>query len=71
MSRLLKAAMAAPVLRFAASGVTRPLHRADLIGMGDSDKLPDSGSGSYRFVEHRRYLDALWEALRAETVPES
>ena len=31
----------------------------DLIGMGDSDKLPDSGPGSYRFVEHRRYLDAL------------
>ena len=26
--------------------------------MGDSDKLPDSGHGSYRFVEHRRYLDA-------------
>jgi pimeloyl-ACP methyl ester carboxylesterase len=25
----------------------------DLIGMGDSDKLPDSGPGSYRFVEHR------------------
>jgi haloalkane dehalogenase len=35
----------------------------DLIGMGDSDKLPDSGPGSYRFVEHRRYLDALLEAL--------
>jgi haloalkane dehalogenase len=35
----------------------------DLIGMGDSDKLPDSGLGSYRFVEHRRYLDALLEAL--------
>src|SRR5579864_9185577 len=35
----------------------------DLIGMGDSDKLPDSGPGSYRFVEHRRYLDALFEAL--------
>jgi haloalkane dehalogenase len=35
----------------------------DLIGMGDSDKLPDSGRGSYRFVEHRRYLDALLEAL--------
>ena len=34
----------------------------DLIGMGDSDKLPDSGPGSYRFVEHRRYLDALLEA---------
>jgi haloalkane dehalogenase len=35
----------------------------DLIGMGDSDKLPDSGFGSYRFVEHRRYLDALLEGL--------
>jgi pimeloyl-ACP methyl ester carboxylesterase len=35
----------------------------DLIGMCDSDKLPDSGLGSYRFVEHRRYLDALLEAL--------
>jgi len=44
----------------------QPLGRCiapDLIGMGDSDKLPDSGSGSYRFVEHRRYLDALLEAL--------
>ena len=35
----------------------------DLIGMGDSNKLPDSGPGSYRFVEHRRYLDTLLEAL--------
>jgi haloalkane dehalogenase len=35
----------------------------DLIGMGDSDKLPESGTGSYRFVEHRRYLDALLESL--------
>jgi haloalkane dehalogenase len=35
----------------------------DLIGMGDSDKLPDNGPGSYRFVEHRRYLDALLQAL--------
>jgi haloalkane dehalogenase len=35
----------------------------DLLGMGDSDKLPNSGPGSYRFVEHRRYLDALLEAL--------
>ena len=35
----------------------------DLIGMGDSDKVPDSGPGSYRFVEHRRYLGALLEAL--------
>jgi pimeloyl-ACP methyl ester carboxylesterase len=31
--------------------------------MGDSDKLPNSGPGSYRFVELRRYLDALLEGL--------
>ncbi|WP_228389191.1 haloalkane dehalogenase [Cumulibacter manganitolerans] len=35
----------------------------DLIGMGDSQKLADSGPGSYRFVEHRRYLDELLEQL--------
>lgn len=35
----------------------------DLIGMGDSQKLLDSGPRSYTFVEHRRYLDALLEAL--------
>ena len=35
----------------------------DLIGMGDSDKLPDSGPESYRFVEHRQYLDALFDEL--------
>lgn len=35
----------------------------DLIGMGDSQKLPESGPGSYTFVENRRYLDALLEAL--------
>src|SRR5215831_9853618 len=35
----------------------------DLIGMGDSEKLPDSGPGSYTFIEHRRYLDALLDAL--------
>ena len=35
----------------------------DLIGMGDSDKLEQSGPESYRFVEHRRYLDALFEHL--------
>jgi haloalkane dehalogenase len=35
----------------------------DLIGMGDSHKPPESGPGSYTFVEHRRYLDALLEAL--------
>jgi haloalkane dehalogenase len=35
----------------------------DLIGMGDSQKLDDVGPGSYRFVEHREYLDALLEQL--------
>ena len=35
----------------------------DLIGHGDSDKVPDSGPGSYRFVEHRRYLDGLLDQL--------
>ncbi|MBD0380489.1 haloalkane dehalogenase [Paenibacillus sedimenti] len=35
----------------------------DLIGMGDSAKLPDSGPGSYTFVEHRRYLDELLDQL--------
>jgi haloalkane dehalogenase len=35
----------------------------DLIGMGDSQKLADSGPGAYRFVEHRKFLDALLEAL--------
>ena len=35
----------------------------DLIGMGDSDKLTPSGPDSYSFVEHRRYLHALWDAL--------
>jgi haloalkane dehalogenase len=31
----------------------------DLIGMGDSDKLPDPGPHRYTFHEHRRFLDAL------------
>lgn len=34
----------------------------DLIGMGDSDKRPGDGE-QYRFTEHRRYLDALLDAL--------
>jgi haloalkane dehalogenase len=32
----------------------------DLVGMGDSGPAPD---GSYRFVDHTRYLDAWFEAL--------
>jgi len=35
----------------------------DLVGMGDSAKLPDPGPGRYTFVEHRRYWDALLEQL--------
>ncbi|MBT3531415.1 MAG: haloalkane dehalogenase [Gammaproteobacteria bacterium] len=35
----------------------------DLIGMGDSEKLQDSGANSYSFVEHREYLDGALEAL--------
>lgn len=35
----------------------------DLIGMGDSDKLENSGPDRYTFVEHRRYFDAALEAL--------
>lgn len=36
----------------------------DLIGMGDSAKLPDAqASTGYSFYEHRRYLDALLEQL--------
>jgi haloalkane dehalogenase len=35
----------------------------DLIGMGDSEKLEDSGPERYRFVEHREYLDGLLDAL--------
>jgi haloalkane dehalogenase len=35
----------------------------DLIGMGDSEKLAPAGPDSYRFVDHRRYLDGLLDAL--------
>jgi haloalkane dehalogenase len=35
----------------------------DLIGMGDSEKLPDSGPDRYTFVEHRAYLDQLLNQL--------
>jgi haloalkane dehalogenase len=35
----------------------------DLIGMGDSDKLHNSGPGSYGFFEHRSYLGRLLEQL--------
>ncbi|HEB88409.1 MAG TPA: haloalkane dehalogenase [Deltaproteobacteria bacterium] len=35
----------------------------DLIGMGDSQKLAESGPDAYRFVDHRRFLDELLEKL--------
>lgn len=35
----------------------------DLIGMGDSSKVPGIG---YRFVDHRRYLDAFLDAVGVE-----
>lgn len=35
----------------------------DLIGMGNSDKLPDSGPDSYHYQQQREHLFALWEAL--------
>ncbi len=35
----------------------------DLIGMGDSDKLPDSGPDRYTYAEQRDYLFALWDKL--------
>lgn len=38
----------------------------DLIGMGDSEPLDDTGLGSYRFVDHRRYLDAFLDEVCPE-----
>jgi haloalkane dehalogenase len=35
----------------------------DLVGMGESGKAP---GGSYRFVDHARYLDAWFDALRLD-----
>lgn len=35
----------------------------DLIGMGDSEKLDNSGPGTYSYATHRKYLFALLEEL--------
>lgn len=35
----------------------------DLIGMGDSDKLPDADTNSYTFEQNRHYVDAFFDAL--------
>ena len=38
----------------------------DLIGMGESDPLPESGPGSYRFSEHAGFLKELLQKLEVE-----
>ena len=41
-------------------------HRAiapDLIGMGDSEKLDNPNSESYKFIEHRKYLDGFMNKI--------
>ncbi len=35
----------------------------DMIGMGDSDPLPESGPGVYKFATHRDYLFELLESI--------
>ena len=40
----------------------------DLVGMGDSDKLDNSGPGRYTFIEHTEYLYALLEELDLNSV---
>jgi haloalkane dehalogenase len=35
----------------------------DLIGMGDSDKIENSGPGHYTYAEQRSYLFALWDQI--------
>jgi haloalkane dehalogenase len=39
----------------------------DLIGMGDSAKLPNPGPDTYRFTTHRQYLDAFIDAVVGKT----
>ncbi len=38
----------------------------DLIGMGDSDPVANAGPDSYRFTDHRAYLDGLLAGLGVE-----
>ncbi len=39
----------------------------DLIGMGDSDKLPTDDAERYSFVRHREYLDAFLGAVEVDS----
>jgi len=41
----------------------------DLIGMGDSAKLPNPGPDAYRFVTHRKYLAGFIDAVIGPTQP--
>jgi haloalkane dehalogenase len=58
-----------PTSSFLWRNVIAPLagsHRCiapDLIGMGDSEKLPNTGPESYSLAEHQRYVDAFLDAL--------
>jgi haloalkane dehalogenase len=58
-----------PTSSFLWRNVMAPLsaaHRCiapDLIGMGDSEKLPDSGPTSYSLAEHQAYVDAFLDAV--------
>ncbi|MBT4043655.1 MAG: haloalkane dehalogenase [Rhodospirillaceae bacterium] len=38
----------------------------DLIGMGDSEKLDNSGPDRYTYLEQREYLYALWDQIGVE-----
>ena len=62
-----------PTSSFLWRDVVPPLVRAgyrcvapDLVGMGDSAPLPDSGPDRYGLFEHARYLDGFLDALVAE-----
>ena len=44
-------------------GLGRRLVACDLIGMGGSDKLSDSGPDRYTYAEQRDYLFDLWDKL--------
>jgi haloalkane dehalogenase len=41
----------------------------DLIGMGDSAKLPNPDTDTYRFTTHRKYLDAFIDAVIGRSEP--
>lgn len=41
----------------------------DLIGMGDSDKLPDPQLDTYRFTTHRDFLDGFIDAVIGDSEP--